>query len=180
MDSPSAPQTSAQHGAEKVVQSHSTFPLPPDGFNPLTASDSDLVKFGFPRRPNKTTHPLHFAKWEKTLSRPIHRIQPATHPVKAISLPTQIKSFGATRNNNAVAGALLANLIDSAPLNSVSASWVVPNVQPPPSASLGAGRFKDGVYKSGTWIGLDGYGTLDSTFLPILSGFSAGPTSPLT
>jgi hypothetical protein len=44
-----------------------TYPDPPQGFNPLTASDVELATYGFPQKPDKQTDPDHYAMWEKAM-----------------------------------------------------------------------------------------------------------------
>ena len=44
-----------------------TFAEPPQGFNPLTASDVELATYGFPLRPDKQIDPDHYALWERAM-----------------------------------------------------------------------------------------------------------------
>jgi len=44
-----------------------TYPEPPRGFNPLTASDVELASYGFPQRPDKRVDPDHYAMWERAM-----------------------------------------------------------------------------------------------------------------
>lgn len=44
-----------------------TFPEPPQGFNPVTASDAQLITYGFPPRPDKQADPDHYALWERAM-----------------------------------------------------------------------------------------------------------------
>jgi hypothetical protein len=46
-----------------------TYPEPPKGLNPLTASDVELATYGFPQRPDKLADPEHYALWEKAMTR---------------------------------------------------------------------------------------------------------------
>jgi hypothetical protein len=43
------------------------YPDPPQGFNPLTATDEELVSYGFPRRPVQQASPDHYALWERAM-----------------------------------------------------------------------------------------------------------------
>jgi hypothetical protein len=43
------------------------YPDPPQEFNPLTATDLDLARYGFPRRPDPQTSPDHYALWERVM-----------------------------------------------------------------------------------------------------------------
>src|ERR1700677_2309347 len=51
------------------IASIHTYPEPPTGFNPLTASDMELANYGFPQRPDKQEDPDHYALWEKAMTR---------------------------------------------------------------------------------------------------------------
>jgi hypothetical protein len=44
-----------------------TYPEPPKGFSPLTASDVELAIYGFPQRPDKQAEPDHYALWERAM-----------------------------------------------------------------------------------------------------------------
>jgi hypothetical protein len=44
-----------------------TYPDPPNGFNPITASDEDLASYGFPSRPDKQLHYDQYAQWERAM-----------------------------------------------------------------------------------------------------------------
>ena len=56
-------------------------PLPPAGFDPLTANHDTLVGYGLPHRP---IHPGQRSLWERVLSEPIVWLKPYT-AVAAIS-----------------------------------------------------------------------------------------------
>jgi hypothetical protein len=51
------------------IASIHTYPEPPNGFNPVTASDVELATYGFPQRPDKQADPDHYALWEKAMTR---------------------------------------------------------------------------------------------------------------
>jgi hypothetical protein len=44
-----------------------TYPDPPKGFTPVTATDEDLATYGFPPRPDKQVHPDQYAQWERAM-----------------------------------------------------------------------------------------------------------------
>jgi hypothetical protein len=57
------------------IPKHHKSPLSsPLGFSPLTARNEELVKYGFSKCPNKSTHPRLRAVWEKAMSRPARHI----------------------------------------------------------------------------------------------------------
>ncbi len=51
-----------------------TFAAPPQGFDPLTASDQDLAEYGFPPRPDQATSAKAFASWTKAMAASKSRI----------------------------------------------------------------------------------------------------------
>jgi hypothetical protein len=44
-----------------------TFPAPPQGFNPVSASDAERITYGFPPRPDQQADPDHYAMWERAM-----------------------------------------------------------------------------------------------------------------
>jgi hypothetical protein len=47
-----------------------TYPQPPEGFDPLSASDAELAKYGFPPRPDLRKAPALYAQWRRMVSLP--------------------------------------------------------------------------------------------------------------
>jgi hypothetical protein len=47
-----------------------TYPQPPEGFNPLSASDAELAKYGFPPRPDPQKTPPLYEQWRRMVSVP--------------------------------------------------------------------------------------------------------------
>jgi hypothetical protein len=48
---------------QPAVQGVITYPEPPPGFDPLTASDKDLTRYGFPPRPDARKAPESYRHW---------------------------------------------------------------------------------------------------------------------
>jgi hypothetical protein len=46
-----------------------THPLPPNGFNPRTASPLELRRYGLPQRPDPAIRPELAARWDEIFSR---------------------------------------------------------------------------------------------------------------
>ena len=133
--------------------------VPPKGFEPLKASNSELAKYGYPARPDKDTRPKHFEKWTSFLSRPIQVVAPEFAIVRTGRQPAAATTKGdasANATSSNWSGAVIMNPPSGTRFNSVSASWVVPNAWPPLSAWTGSG-WKDGSWESVTWVGIDGY-----------------------
>ncbi len=53
---------------------------PPEGFDALRASDSDLAAYGFPPRPDANLEPAAFATWSKAMLASKTRVFPQLHP----------------------------------------------------------------------------------------------------
>jgi hypothetical protein len=60
-----------------------TFAAPPEGFNPLAASDVELATYGFPPRPNKQADPDHYALWERAMAAAKNRVSGELKPLPA-------------------------------------------------------------------------------------------------
>jgi len=122
-------------------------PHPHKEFHPLSATNKELVKYGYPARPNEKTHPLQFAKWQKLLSRHLSPIKTTFSIIERSR--TVVQDFLRPAN---FAGAIIENPPDQL-LNSITATWTVPNIFP--SQSL-AGIVSDGEYEVSMWVGIDG------------------------
>jgi hypothetical protein len=66
-DQRNAPNVSADQTNAAGVFSYSQ---PPAGFDPLTASDKELTRYGFPPRPDPEKVPEAYAHWQKLVSVP--------------------------------------------------------------------------------------------------------------
>jgi hypothetical protein len=47
-----------------------TYPQPPPGFDPLSASGAELAKYGFPPRPDPRRAPALYERWRRMVSMP--------------------------------------------------------------------------------------------------------------
>jgi hypothetical protein len=56
------------------IQGVRSYPAPPAGFNPLTATEEELASYGFPPRPDKAAHPENFAHWTRAMMSARHRV----------------------------------------------------------------------------------------------------------
>lgn len=129
-----------------------TFPLPASDFDPLTASPSDLARFGLPRRPED---PKLLARYRSVFTRlkgKIRYIEPAfkvdttktthTQPAKATA--------GTETSGNWSGGVVYAPKGQS--FTWVQGDWVCPNVYAPT---------QNQAYYNVSWIGIDGDGSGD-------------------
>jgi Peptidase A4 family len=130
-----------------------TFPLPPTDFSPIKATSKDLLRYGFPSRPEQ---PELLERWERILSRPIHPIQPVframdykRHHLRGESGPTH-----GVESSNVWSGAVVYAPAGTT-MKWVEGTWTVPDAFPPRG-------FADGVwYSASTWVGIDGDGSGD-------------------
>jgi hypothetical protein len=122
---------------------------PPTGFNPIDASNEDLLNYGFPPRPDPQKAPLQYAKWRRPLSRARERVSLSNTKPTPAQPPRE--------ESTTWSGALLDTSIAPRPTEqelsfwSVSALWTVPNPYPPPDAK------DEQVYTNRNWVGFDGY-----------------------
>jgi Peptidase A4 family len=124
------------------------FKPPPKGFNPLKATDRELLVHGFPARPAKDRHPELHDRWENMVSRPMTIIEPqfALRTDKRHGMRQTIADATSTNWSGSVAFAAKG---DSATY--VIGQWTVPDVVAPASGS----------YYCATWVGIDGDGSAD-------------------
>jgi len=126
-----------------------TFQAPPDDFDPDTASDSELERFGVPELPpvdprmrERIKSALRGFKIVEPvfIARPIAHRRPPRSALKHLPGTNQTWSGG-------VADAPLGQ-----PIVWVVGSWGVPGVAPP------AGAPEEMIFAASTWIGIDGVG----------------------
>lgn len=151
--------TEAPTAAEQILSSVHRPKLPPEGFNPLAATARELQLYGIPARPDPLTHPLLAAKWQRTMSRDIRMVSPELH-VNRDFVPRPIRDHrraptASFDTSSSWSGAYVLRP-QAEPFTAVAASWIVPDVAPPPSAWTGSG-WTDGTYLVGAWVGIDGW-----------------------
>src|SRR5215468_2491276 len=56
---------------KKIVGDSTTSVLPPAGFDPLEASQEELARLKFPKRPNPERQPAEHAFWREMFARPL-------------------------------------------------------------------------------------------------------------
>jgi peptidase A4-like protein len=160
-----------------------SFPLPPPGFDPLTASQADLETYGIMPRPEPQQQEL-FAAWLRIFAPPVAFVAPAFKEVAAAWQlnTTQARhsrlSLGASRISDSSnwSGAFTVPTHDTM-FVLVAGSWVIPTLQMPAPGYQEADATS---YVCSTWVGLDGQRRyLDSSLPQIgtmqtltLSGFA--------
>jgi hypothetical protein len=135
---------------------------PPEGFNHLKATNTELLKYGLPPRPDKTQYPKLAALWESMLSRPLTVVFPEFKINDTVHHPQNANpqnGSGGNAQNSIWSGAVINTPPAGETFYTITGAWIVPNAYPPPSASVGNGKFTPGTYQSWTWVGLDGWNT---------------------
>jgi hypothetical protein len=140
-------------------------PVPaPKGFNPMTATDADLVKYGYHPRPSKSSNPKLRATWDNITARSPKfaevqfKVVDQVHaPLKKNMLDLHEEDPKANTDTSIWSGAI-QNPPSGQTFYNVSAKWIVPAAYPPVSAQNSTGGWVDGVYYSYSWVGIDGWG----------------------
>jgi hypothetical protein len=132
-----------------------TFHGPPEGFDPVTADDRELLVYGYPARP---PHPEMLERWLRVLSRPVRMIQPAfaPRPGRRRQLPELLTPGQPGVETTSVWSGAVAHAPAADPFTWIEGTWTVPNAYPPPGAAAGDW------YSASSWVGIDGIdGSMD-------------------
>jgi hypothetical protein len=136
-----------------------TFPKPPSGFDPLTASPKDLLRFGIPRRPDQVAESHAAGKWVKAFRQypqfnhviPEFKELPHRHgPNRRVGKNTQGTVNGTSSNWS---GSVLFASAKSQ-FAWIIGQWTVPSSYSPNQGSKTT-------YYSSAWLGIDGDGSND-------------------
>ena len=108
-----------------------TFSPPPANFNPLTASQTDLTRYGFPTRPDD---PHHLARYQRVfgqLKSKFHYVEATlkVNPEKRHGPRSRAAQAGSESSTNWSGAVVFAPSGDS--FKWVEGDWVVPNVDAP-------------------------------------------------
>jgi hypothetical protein len=156
------------------------FPLPPADFDPLSATASQLEKYGLPARPDPRTERDLFLFWGLMLGPPIRIIAPdflkkaSRAPLFALeavapsrrsrSAAPFARGFGHRESSQNWSGLYVVPPRPNRFLQVVG-GWTVPRPMAPRVLPHGAAPGSD-EYRSSTWIGLDGHRTYPMSSLP--------------
>ena len=138
-----------------------TFTPPPRGFDPITSSPADLLKHGFPARPD---HPRQLERYNSVLGRvmkdrfryiePTFRINPNRHhgPPASRNFAGPVRARPqVTGTGNQFSTIWSGGLVFPLPGQSfrwISGEWTIPNV--------GAPAADNQTYYCAIWVGIDG------------------------
>jgi hypothetical protein len=138
---------------------------PPATFNPLSASDAELLQFGFPHRPDAAVDPAGYQLWAKAMSALKKRIIPELR-VKTIqhrpNMPAQAEQPAFAAANTVAQSSNWSGYVDTNTLtkfnakssfSTITAEYVVPNVS---NASC-----DNGWDYASEWVGIDGWSNGD-------------------
>lgn len=157
-------------GLAELARVKRDIPLPPPGFDALTAADAQLDHYRLPARPDPAVAPQMRVLWDRVFARPrVYvvpelRIRPELlHPL--LSAPSGGLSDGAAAvgrrwgSSRNWSGAVIAAR-DGMLFDRVHASWRVPQAAMPADAAEVLAKpdgLPGGAWKASMWVGLDGY-----------------------
>lgn len=154
------------------VEGIRAYPVPPAGFDYLTASDEELAAYGIPLRPNQQRDPIGFAHWTRfaaVMSNPHSRWHGELKPRRVrggveSTIPSAGGSSTKVLNATSVQGRAWSGVVNTVPLTSYSSSksfsWVEGNFTVPwgqQAFEAGGGNICDGdTDYAAIWVGLGG------------------------
>jgi Peptidase A4 family len=137
---------------------------PPEGFNPLTASDSELEYYGYPPRPDQSEAPKAFASWQKAMKASNKRITPVLQVTNNFAGPAKVKADSAApANGSAAASYNWSGYVNTNGVTSYSQSsfYYIIGDYVVPVARQAYSKCDGGWDYSVTWVGIDGWGSGD-------------------
>ncbi|MDH3664315.1 MAG: G1 family endopeptidase, partial [Alphaproteobacteria bacterium] len=152
---------------DQILERTRFFPVPPDGFDPLTASSDELRDFGLPLPPNEQTHPALYEFWRRMYGLPPLKFIPISFSFKgfeqlsAIIHRRQALGFRTRRQTSPNWSGAYIKPRDGEVFTEIWGQWQVPGPAVPPTAAM-AGSY----YRCSTWIGLDGQRRYYQSSLP--------------
>jgi hypothetical protein len=145
------------------------FPDPPPGFDPVRAAATELARYGYPPRPDASTQPQAYQRWQSVVSRPTTRIAPVFGhlpplvPHSGLALPGTGGGIQPgqqdTSGNWAGRVAVIGVAETPTPIETIYGQWTVPRVLQPAGSSN---------YGVASWIGLDGGSSTDANLCQLI------------
>jgi hypothetical protein len=135
-----------------------TIAAPPQGFDPLTATDEDLAFYGFPPRPNDNSG--DYASWAKAMAASQERIVPVLEQTNIFHGPA-VKTFDHVANTYASPN--WSGYVKLGPAKSYGkSSWYyVYSEVTVPKAQQAFGKCTGGADYASAWVGIDGFDSND-------------------
>jgi hypothetical protein len=140
-----------------------TIAAPPEGFDPINASDADLAYHGFPPRPDQDLAPKAYASWVKAMAASKTRIAPRLEQTKVFHGPAQLKNKAAGKVSNSANSynwSGYVNLNGATSYGSTSFYYLYSDFVVP-VARQAFGSCTGGWDWGSTWVGIDGWGSGD-------------------
>ena len=120
---------------------------PPEGFDPLTASQLELARYGFPARPEDPHHLARYRRVLGGLKDKFHYVQPTFRfNADKVHGPRKRKASDPTETSGNWSGAVVYAPAGQS-FKWVEGDWVIPNVDAPTQNQW---------YYCSSWIGIDG------------------------
>ena len=154
---------------ERIRRWVHTYPLPPRGFDPLSATNAQLAEYGLPERPDAPKESDQFRFWEEMLKPPTDFVMPDFTSVEPRQLVFARHGSDPKRRASILARGAAGHLGDSrnwsgaciTPVRPnrffhVAGAWHVPEPAIPDVAPDDADPV-DPEYRSSTWIGIGGH-----------------------
>jgi peptidase A4-like protein len=144
-----------------------TIDAPPEGFDPINASDEELAYHGFPPRPDPNAESVKFERWKKMVTTPGKRIVPilrqtnvfhgTAQRVKAPNVESDLSGFTSKALVSAIAKNWSGYVVPSGntTVNTVVTQLTVPRALQPPGTCTG------GWLSGSAWDGIDGWSSQD-------------------
>jgi hypothetical protein len=145
------PHAFDQSGLSRLVDSSTRGSAPPPGFDPMTASQEDLARFGFPSRPDSKRQPAEYAFWAQLFSQPLDFEPYRWDILPLFTAESRAWSAQLPRRQTSLnwSGAYITPR-DGTVFRTMWGKWQVPTPALPP------GGVASERYSSSTWIGFDG------------------------
>jgi len=125
---------------------------PPRGFDPLTADNADLLKAGFPPRPDHGHHRARYDHVLKRLKGKLNYIPPTLrYNAGVFHGPRKRRTEDATETSTNWSGGVVF-APSGKPFSWIEGDWVIPDVDAPAENQW---------YYCASWIGIDGDGSGD-------------------
>ena len=146
---------------KKIVGGSTTSGLPPTGFHPLEASQEELKRLGFPKRPDPALQPAEYAFWREMFARSVQfeAFDFDVFPVDTTRSRRFFSQLPRQQSSLNWSGAYITPR-DGTVFWSIWGKFQIPTPNLP-SEGLAGDK-----YHSSTWIGFDGQRRYYSSTLP--------------
>jgi hypothetical protein len=131
--------------ATNLAGATTTLP-PPQGFDPITASDAALEQYGFPPRPDPSAEPDAYRHWENAMSRAVRRVSPHLITTKIQHGPVVVQNGISLNWSGYVKGKSVS--AKNPGFFKIAADYVVPRA---------VNNCDGGIDYTSAWIGVDGW-----------------------